>query len=222
MINFKNRAEATPSAILICAVLTLLGALFYMLLVPPPNSKGLVAGKERSAQQLTHQIDQLRTRTAKAKADAANGLWKGDHDTVMALILARLTKQAAHSGLQIGAFRPQKQQAISGMIELPVIVQVSGAYPTVLSFVQSLGTANSQLAVRSLQIASADAASNVVSATIGLSAYYVDTSAPPPTAGSGSSSAAPRTAAQGTSPTTSTAASTAAAATAGAAGGRLG
>ena len=49
MINFKNRAEALPSAILLCAILTLLGTLIFMLVVPMPNAAGVVRGRDRIA-----------------------------------------------------------------------------------------------------------------------------------------------------------------------------
>jgi len=177
MINFKNRAEAVPSAILLCAILTLAATLAYMILVPLPNAAGVVQGRERSRRQLVTQIAQVRERAKEAHAGSDARLWNGDHDTVMAAILARLTKVAAHNNLTLAAFRPQKPQQVSGMTELPITLQVSGPYPTVLAFLRSVDAPANRLALRSLQIASSDAATNTVAATVGLSAYYRDSSA---------------------------------------------
>jgi Tfp pilus assembly protein PilO len=93
-------------------------------------------------------------------------------------VLAQLAQQAQRRSLKIGAFRPQKQQTLAGLTELPYSVQVSGPFLSVRAFLSVLDSSSSKLALRSVQIASADGKSSLVTATLGLSAYVPVESVP--------------------------------------------
>lgn len=193
LLNFKSRADVLPSALILGSILILLGTLAYMILVPMPSAAGVARVQERNRQQLQSDIQQAKTRAGEAKQAAAARSWQGTPDSVMAVALARLTQQAAQHHLQIAAFRPQKPQAVSGMTELPFTVQVAGPYPAVLAFLGSLDAPANKMALRSLQVASADASTSTVTATAGLSAYLADGGAAAgvvPASGTGRSSAA--------------------------------
>jgi Tfp pilus assembly protein PilO len=190
VINFKNRDDIVPSAVIVCAILILAATIGYVLLVPAPSAAGAASARTRTRRQLLAETTTARAATAQARASANARLWKGNADTVMALVLAQMTRRAAGHNLQIAAFRPQKPQIIGGATELPLNMQVSGPYLTVLAFVNSFDTADARLVLRSIQFGSTDGASNVVTATVGLSAYYLDDTPAAPAVGMTQSSAA--------------------------------
>lgn len=171
LMNFKNPQEAGPSAVMLTALVVLAGALAYMLLVPMPTTEGLAKGKERSRKQLEDQIIAARQSGQLAQAQAAARLWQGEPDMIAASVLAQLTKEANGRKLKLSAFRPQRTLRLPELTELPFSVQVSGPYPAVQAFAATLDRPSTRLALRSLQLASSDAASNAVTATLGLSAF---------------------------------------------------
>lgn len=170
-INFKNPAEVGPSAVMLAAVVILAGSLAVMLLVPKPTTEGLVKGKERTRKQLQEQAEAAQASGQAARAATVGRLWQGDADTVSAAILAQLTQEATVRKLKLSAFRPQRTQTLPELTELPFSVQVSGSYPAVHAFAATLERPTSKLALRSIQLASSDAASDAVTATLGISAY---------------------------------------------------
>lgn len=179
-INFKNPAEVGPSAVMLAAVVIMAGSLAVMLLVPKPTTEGLVKGKERTRKQLQEQADAARESGQAARIATVGRLWQGDADTVSAAILAQLTQEATVRKLKLSAFRPQRSQTLPELTELPFSVQVSGAYPAVHAFAATLDRPTSKLALRSLQLASSDAASDAVTATLGISAYVAGESTTAP------------------------------------------
>jgi Tfp pilus assembly protein PilO len=174
MLNFRNKDEILPSALIALSLLLLLATLTYMLLVPAPSAAGIAKGRERSKRQIQTEIARAKVKTAKAKEAYAARLWTGSADTILADTLARLTTRAAHHRLQMAAFRPQKAKALGALTELPCSVQVSGPYPAVVAFLGSLDAKGTQIALRSAQVTAADAATGAVTATLGLSVYYAD------------------------------------------------
>jgi Tfp pilus assembly protein PilO len=172
MLNFRNKDDILPSALIALSLLVLAGTLAYMLLVPPPNAAGVVKGRERSKRQIQAEVVKAKAKTAKAKASYDGRLWSGNADTVLAQTLAQLTTRANRYHLKMGAFRPQKSNPLGSLTELPCTVQVSGPYPTVVSFLSSLDAKGTRIALRSAQIAAADGATGAVTAMLGLSVYY--------------------------------------------------
>ena len=171
LFNFKNPQEAGPSAVMLAAVVILAGSLAYMLLVPKPTVAGLVKAKQRNLVQLEKQIKGSQASGEQARAKTAARLWQGDPDTITATVLAQLTKEALGHKLKLSAFRPQRLVGLTELTELPFSVQISGSYPAVHAFAAALDRPNSKLALRSLQLASSDATSDAVTATLGLCAY---------------------------------------------------
>jgi hypothetical protein len=171
MINFKNRDEIIPSVLILLSIVILTGSLLFMLLVPKPTTAGLANGRDRSRRQVRLETEKAKVRLKIAQAAVRPRLWSGTGDSVTGAVLALLAQQAQQRSLKIGAFRPQKQQALSGLTELPYSVQVSGPFLSVRAFLSALDTGSSRLALRSVQLASADGKTSQVTATVGLSAY---------------------------------------------------
>lgn len=182
MINFKNREELAPSLLALASVLTLLGTLLYMVMVPPPSAAGLAKGRNLSRIKIEEEIETAKKRAAELEQTNLQRLWTGSPEAVTAAVLDTLTKQAATRSLKLTAFRPQRTQPLNGLTELPFSVQVSGPYTKVREVLSSLDAPGSRLALRSVQIASADAASSSVTATLAISAYLPGPAAAPATA----------------------------------------
>jgi hypothetical protein len=171
MINFKNRDEILPSILILLSIVILTGALLFMLLVPKPTTAGLANGRDRSRRQIEAETKKATERYRSAQTAVQPRLWNGTVDSVTGAVLAQLAQQAQRRSLKIGAFRPQKQQTLAGLTELPYSVQVSGPFLSVRAFLSVLDSDSSKLALRSIQIASADGKTSTVTATVGLSAY---------------------------------------------------
>jgi len=183
MLNFRNKDEILPSALIALSLLILAATLAYMLLVPPPSAAGIAKGRERSKRQIQAEIVKAKAKAAKAKAGYEGHLSSGSADAVLAQTLAQLTTRANRYHLKMGAFRPQKAKLLGSLTELPCTVQVSGPYPTVVSFLSSLDAKGTRVALRSAQIAAADGATGAATAMLGLSVYYAsaeESSAPRP------------------------------------------
>ncbi len=178
MITFKTKEDVLPSTLILLSIAILIGALVFLVL-PKPSAAGIAKGRERSRQQIREEIERAKEREKQARAAALTRLWTGDAETVTASVLAQVTQRANESALQMGAFRPQRVQPLEGLTELPFSVQVSGPYPAVRKFLTSFDSANSRLALRSVQIAAADGKSSAVTATLGISAFRLNEEAAP-------------------------------------------
>lgn len=173
MINFRNKDEAFPSVLIAFSIVVLFGSLLALLFLKPPTVAGVATKRQRSIAALRREILALETRAKEAEASVGNRLWKGDGEAVTAAVLGQLTRQANQSGVQLTAFRPQKLQRLDGVAELPFSVQVTGSYPKVRALVAALDASTSKLVLRSFQFASTDGASNAVTATLGVSSYFL-------------------------------------------------
>jgi Tfp pilus assembly protein PilO len=179
MLNFRNKDEILPSALIALSLLVLAATLAYMMLEPAPSAAGVAKGRERSKRQIQTEIDRAKAKTEKAQETYNDRLWTGNADTVVAQTLAQLTARAAHHRLQMAAFRPQKPKNLGSLTEMPCSVQVSGPYPAVVAFLGSLDAKGTRIALRSAQVAASDAATGAVTATVGLSVYYSDAASEP-------------------------------------------
>lgn len=171
MIGFKNKDDVLPSTLIVLAILLLAGSLAFMLLAPKQTVKGLADKNRRNQLQVQKQIDDAKEASARATEEAKLRLWTGRPERVTAEVLAYVTGQTNANKLKLGAFRPQRTVLLEGAAELPFSVQVSGNFPAVRAFLSALDTPKGRLALRSIQLAGADAASSNVTATLSLSAY---------------------------------------------------
>ncbi|MBV9851448.1 MAG: hypothetical protein JO250_17405 [Armatimonadetes bacterium] len=171
MIPFRRREDALPSALILLSAALLTATLIYMLAVPRPSAAALDRGHTRARRQVLRETADVRKRTRQAQAAVAPRLWPGDANAASSGVLALLTVQTRRHALKLGAFRPQRPQALAGLTELPFSVQVSGPYPRVQAVMAALDAPQSRLALRSVEVASSEETSDVVTATLGLSAY---------------------------------------------------
>ena len=171
MINFKREEDRLPSILIVISIVTLLGALLFMLLVPAPSVKGLATKREKSRKQLEKDIDYAEEETQKMAEAIRPRLWKGDLEAITAQVLAKATATVLPKKVKLTAFRPQRPQTFTGTTELPYSIMLSGAYPAIRETLAIFDAPASKMVVRSVQVAASDAGSDIVTATIGVSVY---------------------------------------------------
>jgi hypothetical protein len=177
MFNFRNREQVVPGILSASAILLMVATFAYMMLVPPPAVVGTAAGHTRSRQQVESEIDQAKAHAKEAEENARSRYWTGDQDAVLAQVLALFTKQTGAYKLAMAAFRPQRSQPLGSLTEVPCSVQVTGPYPTIVTFLNSLENPETRIVVRSVQVSSSESTSGQATAVIGFSLYVMDNTA---------------------------------------------
>ena len=171
-ISFKRPEDVLPSVLILAALAILIVSLCVVLMVPVPTKAAIDKSHNNSFRKLVNQTADLNRHAAEAQKEAQTRLSTGDPETVSTAILGRLTNQANALSLKIGAFRPQRQVQLDGMMELPFSVQITGPYSRVRKVLSTLDTAGSKVALRSAQISSSvQSSTNDVTATLQISAY---------------------------------------------------
>jgi hypothetical protein len=183
MINFREPQFLVPSVLIVLSIVILAGTLLYMVCVPPPSVAGIARGKSANLQEMKSEIKSAKTLIAQTHKQIMPMVWTGNADTVSGTVLEQLTAEARQRTLNISAFRPQRTQDVGGVTELPFTVQLSGAYQGIQAVMSSLDAPSSKVVLRSVQIASS-ATGTGVTATLGLSTYFLSDPAlaPPPKA----------------------------------------
>jgi Tfp pilus assembly protein PilO len=153
------------------AVALLAVALAVVLFVPRPTTNGLAGRLQRDTLRAQIAIKDAKKSSADAEARVKETTWTGDPKQIPPAALAKVSTLATQRGLKLVAFRPQRTNEAGVFRQLPFLVTVEGPYPSITKFCQDIDQPSSRLAVDLIQIASADAASNAVTASVGLVAY---------------------------------------------------
>lgn len=154
-----------PKALFTVSALILAVALYAQLLAPKP------AVAKNAAKQLQAEtnirLDTRHAQDAEAKDLKALEpyLWSEPTDTISSKTLAAVNRLVEASKLKILAFRPQKESSVGTLNAIPYLVNVEGAFPKVTEFVRALEKDGPKLAVQSVQVNSADPASDKVNLT---------------------------------------------------------
>jgi Tfp pilus assembly protein PilO len=157
--------------IFMAAIALLLASIGFLTLVPKPSSSGLAAKLRRDKLDLAEKAKNAHTQSQLSNGDVAKQTWTGDSQQIPPIALDKLSKLALSRGLKLVAFRPQRPNEGGLFTQLPFLLTVDGPYPKVVQFAADIDHGNYRLAVNMVQIASSDAASNDVTASIGLIAY---------------------------------------------------
>jgi hypothetical protein len=173
-----NPTDRTANTLVIGSAMVMLATLCYALLVPPRSAKDVTAGRVRSRESVERDIATAKDAVRESETATRARLWNGDAESVVATLLDRWNRDARSLELQVTSFRPQKTRSVAGLTELPGTLQVSGPWPRVGQLLERLERPGARLVVRSVQIASADAASDAVTATVQFQAYLAKPTAP--------------------------------------------
>lgn len=168
---------ATYNLLIILALVALTGIAAFDLLVKPgkeelkQQTELIESQKEQELADLNlqYRLEQARLDEMEAKLEAKT--WLGNFETVSPVILDEVTDLARARGVNVRSFRPQKIVERDGLSQLTYAISVEGGYLAVLALVDDLEGEQPRLTVTQLQIAGTDAASDRVSASIGVAAF---------------------------------------------------
>lgn len=154
----------------IAAIVVIVAMLVFQVVVPMPAfaSQQQRIKSERDMEETSDAY--LRKSKELQKANAAR-LWDLGPESLGPTAMGKVSNLSKSFGLNMVAFRPQKQVDSGDLVRYGFLVSVEGAFPKVIEFVRKLETPETKLAVFSLQVTSTDGASDAVSATVGVVAY---------------------------------------------------
>lgn len=143
----------------------------YQFLVPMPNA---------GAASKRHHLEEVKLKEENAKlleAIQADRLavdarvWDAQPDELGARAMALVTGLAQQEGVKVQAFRPQRQETVSGITRYPYSTVVEGSFPKVAGLVKRLQAGGTKLALTSVQLTAADGETDMVTATVGVIAF---------------------------------------------------
>ncbi len=168
-IQLDKNFGLTALAILSILAAIVLGALQVL---RPIETPGAIASRQSKAMQdVKNEATEAQTEATKLKAKIASLTWAGAADTVVPSAIAIVKQRADARQLTLRGFRPLTAKELEGLEMMPYTISLEGRYPNILQFAKDLETNGGKLAVNLVQIASADEATDQVSATIGIVAY---------------------------------------------------
>lgn len=159
------------NTVLIVSIFALVGILAFDQFVPPPKAPKPTVARVRTENKLRAEMKSLSEELTAAEAAIATRLWSESPDVVAALALDRATQTATAHGLKLTAFRPQKPSEDGELVRLAFVMTLEGSYSNLQSFVKAMETDKNRLSVTLVQAASSDGASDLVNATVGVSAF---------------------------------------------------
>lgn len=159
------------NGLLIGAMLVLFGLFVFDLVVPVPKATQRVQARKEDDFLLQKETKNLRDDYAVARAGIDARVWNATPDAIGSQTLEMATNSAKRFGLALSGFRPQKPTEEGELTRLTYVMTLEGPYPGLQAMVQDLETPGRRLSVHMVQVASADDASDLVNATIGVSAF---------------------------------------------------
>ena len=172
MISFKDSKDQTPSALAVLGI----ALLVVSAVVSVFFSRGIdTNGFKSKLRKDQYAFDQ---RTLKAKSDRSvyeyaieQYQWTEKEDVVTPQALTIISKRADENHLKLVSFRPTKSSDAGSMIQLPLQFTVDGSFASVTAMLDALQAGKSKLAVQSVQLASQEGQSDLVSANVSLIAF---------------------------------------------------
>ena len=163
-------SDTLISIVPILAILASAVAVFFLLF---PAKAQTVSPAEHAAKErkIVEDASALNRRVEELSEQIAALTWTDAPDQVEARALEIVTRVAEKNSVKILAFRPQKAASAGSIEQLPFLVSLEGSFPNVMAFARDMGTRTNRLAVANMQIASADAATDRVTATVGVVAF---------------------------------------------------
>lgn len=162
----KNWLTVAYAAVVVAGLLLVAHFAF-----PVKPAGAQAAQNTRRDREYDASIKKLQLELTTSRAKNATRVWTQAADEIAAATMAKVTSLAQARGLRVVAFRPQRIQEDTGITRLPYQASLEGPFPQIIGFVQDLETSKFKTIVSTIQIASADGASDKVSSTIGLVAY---------------------------------------------------
>ncbi len=167
-----NSQHLNWGAITAVAALVVIAA--YDQLVPPPGSERVVTSKSKA--ELEKDKKEAMDKLVESERTVNSLTWQVSRDEVDPSAMSWVSQRAQQNFVQVSAFRPQRAVNADGLAQLNYLVTAEGPYLNVMKFVKALEGSDSLLAIKALQMASINGASDTVRATVALVAYQEDKS----------------------------------------------
>jgi hypothetical protein len=166
----RYREDPATSIAMASAVILLAGTLAFMLLAPRPEGP-TKAERIEAENKLRLEIRESEKRRAQATAFNQTNTWVGSPDAIAPAVLAKVTQVARARGVRLISLRPQTVNTKTEPPMLPFLAVVEGPYTAAMQFARDMETPGNRLAVSLVQVTSADAASDKVTASVGMAAF---------------------------------------------------
>lgn len=164
------KSKFSPASLAAVVLLVVIAA--YDLFAPPPALQS--KGKQEPVSKLKREASELRTQLQAAKVEIGKKTWTGAEDEIAPKAMAAVSAQARKHFVNVSAFRPQRVVNVDGVSHLNYLVAVEGGFPEIVAFLKSFETPESKIAVKAVQMTSADGATDAVRVSVSLVAYRVE------------------------------------------------
>ena len=135
-----------------------------------PRDAGL-NGKAKSVAELQKEYEAKKQEYDALNEQVKGRTWQVAQDQIGPKAMDWVSKQALANFVQVNAFRPQRSVDAAGMAQLNYLLTAEGSFPNVLKFIRAFESSGSLMAIKMVQIASADGSTDAVRATIGIVTY---------------------------------------------------
>lgn len=151
----------------IAAVLALVAIGVYDFVVP----KASVDANTKTLKELTkdRRVKEEEHGQTREKVDSLT--WQVGRDEIGPRAMAWVSRAASANFVTVSAFRPQRTTEAGSLDQLNYMVTAEGSFLNVMRLIDALESPDSLMAVRSVQVASMNGASDTVRATLGLVAF---------------------------------------------------
>ena len=180
MISFRTQSESISSTLIILAILMALGAgVWFAMPLPKPAVAGSPAAVayQQQIKDLNKQITDNQKKGDDAEAAIEPLLWTDGLEKIGPQAQNAINGLVKKHGLKLVALRPQKPIEGQGLIQVPFGLTLDGPFPATMEFVKDLENENLKLAVTTVQISSADQASDRVTGNVSIAAFLRSPSA---------------------------------------------
>ncbi len=196
--KFYDPADPTPAALTLLGAVVLAGTLGYIVFVPAPDTRGIVAKARTKEREIQNKITEAKERKVEIETVLRQRKSALPPDSIGPEALARITKLAQANGLRLTGFRPQRTiVSPSGITMYPYTVTIEGTFPATAKFTRAIETTAKDIAVTSYGVTASSESASGTAATIGI-ALFGDTPKPPAKARPGTGTAASPSSATGT------------------------
>jgi Tfp pilus assembly protein PilO len=175
MMRARTQADLIANGLIVTSLLVVVALAIFMKVSPAPTVEGLAKAKQLSRNKVDQEIALAKAQNRQLTASIDAHTWPIPADQVGPQALAKVTALAKSHNVKLVAFRPQKQNDAEGLIQLPFLILVDGQFTSVMQFMKDLDKTDTKLAVSLVQMASADEATDRVTASVGAAAYLKPT-----------------------------------------------
>lgn len=160
--------HSNPNWGVLSGIIAILAIGVYALAVPKPKPDPKV---DRPVAELQQERAQLHTKSDEATSKIKSMTWQTSRDEISPQAMSWVSKVAQANYVEISAFRPQRTVEATGLDQLNYLVTAEGSFVNVMGLIGAFESEGSLLAVKTVQLASVDGASDTVRVTLGLVAY---------------------------------------------------